>query len=51
MRIVALEKEIARYKAQLEAETVKANSNCSVDELLQKIDILEKVQLSDVELY
>ena len=43
MRIVALEKEVARYKAQVEATPVQQNSELSGAELLQKIDTLEKV--------
>jgi len=45
MRIVALEKEIERYKTQLEPLPVQNNTECSAAELLQKIDTLEKVCL------
>ena len=40
---MALEKEVARYKAQVEATPVQQNSELSGAELLQKIDTLEKV--------
>ena len=43
MRIVALEKEVERYKIQAEARPIQTNTESSVDQLLQKIDILEKV--------
>ena len=44
MRIVALEKEIERYKTQLEALPLVAGiqSKWSVEELCQKIETLEK---------
>lgn len=45
MRIVALEKEVARYKVQIEAEQVQGGINLPVEELLRKIDVLEKVSL------
>jgi hypothetical protein len=45
MRIVALEKEVARYKVQIEAEQVQGDINLPVEELLRKIDVLEKVSL------
>jgi len=43
MRIIALEKEVQRYKTQIEAQPVEASGDCSVPDLLQKIDTLEKV--------
>jgi hypothetical protein len=43
MRITSLEQEVARYKTQVEAEPIQPNSECSVEELLRKINILEKV--------
>ena len=44
MRINALEKEVERYKTQLEAEAVDAPSeSSSVADLLRRISILEKV--------
>jgi len=45
MRIVALEKEVERYKVQLEAEPVQETTELSVEQLLQKISVLEKVDL------
>jgi hypothetical protein len=43
MRIVALEKEIARYKVQIEIEGAQGDTEATVEELLRKIDVLEKV--------
>jgi len=47
MRITALEKEVARFKAQIEAEPPKAPAECSTEELLSKIEVLEKVGRRD----
>jgi hypothetical protein len=38
-----LEKEIARYKVQIETEQVQGGTDAPVEELLRKIDVLEKV--------
>ena len=43
MRITALEKEVERYKVQLETETVQDGTDVPVAELLRKINVLEKV--------
>jgi hypothetical protein len=43
MRIAALEQEVVRYKVQIEAEPAQAAIEKSTAELLQRIDILEKV--------
>ena len=44
MRIVSLEKEVERYKTQLEAEAIETPSETSsVQDLLQRISVLEKV--------
>jgi len=48
MRIVALEKEVERYKVQLEAEPVQEATELSIEQLLQKISVLEKVALRRV---
>lgn len=45
MRINALEKEVERYKAQVEALPVQATSEMSKAELLKRIETLEKVLL------
>jgi hypothetical protein len=45
-RINALEKEIERYKAQVEALPAQATSEMSSAELLQKVETLEKVSSS-----
>lgn len=42
MRIVSLEQEVAWYKAQIETDTVPVNNESSKEELLRKIDVLEK---------
>jgi hypothetical protein len=47
MRIVALEKEVERYKTQIEAQPVQSNSECSTAELLERINTLEKVRSID----
>lgn len=44
MRIVALEKELARYKAELEINPVNITTQSSPEELLRRIDVLEKVR-------
>jgi hypothetical protein len=46
MRINALEKEVERYKVQVEALPVLATSEMSNAELLQKIETLEKVPIA-----
>ena len=49
MRINALEKEVERYKTQLEAEAVDVPSeSSSVADLLRRIGILEKVCPSEM---
>jgi uncharacterized small protein (DUF1192 family) len=43
-RIAALEKEVARYKAQVEGEgTTSVETEMSREELVQRIGVLEKV--------
>jgi hypothetical protein len=49
MRITALEKEVARHKAQLETEPSRTHAECTPQELLQKIDMLEKVCAPDTQ--
>jgi hypothetical protein len=43
MRIVALEKEVARYKAEVETTSVQTSTESSPKELLRRIEVLEKV--------
>jgi hypothetical protein len=43
MRIVALEKEVARYKAEVETTSVQTSTESSPEELLRRIEVLEKV--------
>jgi uncharacterized small protein (DUF1192 family) len=43
MRIVALEKEVARYKAEVETTTVQVSTQSSPEVLLRRIEVLEKV--------
>jgi uncharacterized small protein (DUF1192 family) len=45
LRINALEKEIERYKAQVEALPAQVTSEMSSAELLQRIETLEKVPI------
>jgi hypothetical protein len=43
MRIVALESEVARYKVELEKTPVQITPQSLPEELLRRIDVLEKV--------
>jgi hypothetical protein len=44
LRINALEQEVERYKAQVEALPAQATGEMSSAELLQKVETLEKVR-------